>query len=79
MVLERKLLVRFNSHIKEHPGQPICEERLSYLLSNPESGDVDLLIRTGGDIRISNFLLWQCAYAELYFSSVPCQTFQERV
>ena len=29
---------------------------------------VDLLIRTGGDIRISNFLLWQCAYAELYFT-----------
>ena len=29
---------------------------------------VDLLIRTGGDLRISNFLLWQCAYAELYFT-----------
>jgi len=29
---------------------------------------LDLLIRTGGEIRISNFLLWQCAYAELYFS-----------
>lgn len=30
--------------------------------------DVDLLIRTGGHFRISNFLLWQCAYAELYFT-----------
>lgn len=30
--------------------------------------DPDLLIRTGGEVRISNFLLWQCAYAELYFS-----------
>ncbi|MGN0915079.1 MAG: polyprenyl diphosphate synthase [Succinivibrio sp.] len=30
--------------------------------------DVDLMIRTGGEKRISNFLLWQCAYAELYFS-----------
>jgi undecaprenyl diphosphate synthase len=29
---------------------------------------LDLLIRTGGEVRISNFLLWQCAYAELYFS-----------
>jgi undecaprenyl diphosphate synthase len=29
---------------------------------------LDLLIRTGGELRISNFLLWQCAYAELYFS-----------
>ncbi len=32
--------------------------------------DPDLLIRTGGDCRISNFLLWQCAYAELYFCDV---------
>jgi undecaprenyl diphosphate synthase len=30
--------------------------------------DVDLLIRTGGEFRISNFLLWQAAYAELYFT-----------
>lgn len=30
---------------------------------------LDLLIRTGGEVRISNFLLWQCAYAELYFSN----------
>jgi undecaprenyl diphosphate synthase len=32
--------------------------------------DVDLLIRTGGDQRLSDFLLWECAYAELYFT--PC-------
>lgn len=34
------------------------------------SGDPDLLIRTGGEMRISNFLLWQAAYTELYFSPV---------
>ncbi|MFC1866010.1 isoprenyl transferase [Chloroflexota bacterium] len=41
----------------------------SYLFSAglPE---VDLLVRTGGELRISNFLLWQCAYSELYFSDV---------
>ena len=33
-------------------------------------GDVDLMIRTGGESRISNFLLWQSAYAELYFSEI---------
>jgi undecaprenyl diphosphate synthase len=33
-------------------------------------GDPDLLIRTGGERRISNFLLWQCAYTELFFSDV---------
>ena len=32
--------------------------------------DPDLLIRTGGEMRISNFLLWQCAYSELYFTDV---------
>jgi undecaprenyl diphosphate synthase len=33
-----------------------------------ESGDVDLLIRTGGEKRLSDFLLWECAYAELWFT-----------
>ncbi len=36
----------------------------------PYSGDVDLLIRTGGEKRLSDFLLWECAYAELYFSEI---------
>jgi len=67
-----------NSYIKEHPGQAISEEKLERFLSNPESGDVDLLIRTGGDVRISNFLLWQCAYAELYFSPIPWPDFSRK-
>jgi undecaprenyl diphosphate synthase len=40
--------------------------------------DPDLLIRTGGDHRISNFLLWQLAYAELYFTEVLWPDFDER-
>ncbi len=36
----------------------------------PELPDVDLLIRTGGEKRLSNFMLWQCAYAEMYFTDV---------
>ncbi|MBT8325891.1 MAG: di-trans,poly-cis-decaprenylcistransferase, partial [Winogradskyella sp.] len=39
-------------------------------LYTQELPDVDLLIRTSGEQRISNFLLWQIAYAELYFTSV---------
>ena len=42
-------------------------EALAPYLSTAGAPDVDLLIRTGGDSRISNFLLWQAAYAELYF------------
>jgi undecaprenyl diphosphate synthase len=38
-------------------------------LYDPEMPDVDMLIRTGGSFRISNFLLWQSSYAELYFSA----------
>ena len=38
---------------------------------------VDLLIRTSGEQRISNFLLWQCAYAEFYFTDVYWPDFDE--
>lgn len=48
----------------------ISEENISKNLFTHESPDPDLLIRTGGDQRISNFLLWQLAYAELYFTDV---------
>lgn len=49
-------------------GQPITEAALSSKMALAHAADPDLLIRTGGEIRISNFLLWQCAYSELYFS-----------
>ena len=45
----------------------ITEEILSEHITMAEQPPLDLLIRTGGDLRISNFLLWQAAYAELYF------------
>jgi undecaprenyl diphosphate synthase len=48
----------------------IDEKRLAANLSLAEGGDPDLLIRTGGEMRISNFLLWQAAYSELYFTPV---------
>lgn len=48
----------------------LTEQALSRFLSTAGMPDVDLLIRTGGEQRISNFLLWQSAYAELYFSKV---------
>ena len=48
----------------------IGEETVSAYLCSHRLPDPDLLIRTGGDMRVSNFLLWQIAYAELYFSPV---------
>jgi len=47
--------------------EDINENEFSRYLATGESPDVDLLIRTGGDHRISNYLLWQSAYAELLF------------
>ncbi len=49
-------------------GQPITELALDRALSLAHVPDPDLFIRTGGELRISNFLLWQAAYAELYFT-----------
>jgi undecaprenyl diphosphate synthase len=46
----------------------IDEDLFKKNLYHPEIPDPDLLIRTAGDLRISNFLLWQIAYTELYFS-----------
>ncbi len=49
-------------------GSPITAETLTASLDNPQIPPVDLMIRTGGEKRISNFLIWQTAYAELYFT-----------
>ena len=46
----------------------MTEESLAGALSLAHVPDPDLLVRTGGEHRISNFLLWQAAYAELYFT-----------
>ena len=48
----------------------IDEELVGQTLTLGDLPDVDLMIRTGGDYRISNFLLWQLAYAEMYFTDV---------
>ena len=64
-----------NRFIKENPGKEITEELLNSYMLLPELGDVDLMIRTGGDQRISNFLLWQSAYAELFFTKTKWPDF----
>lgn len=56
----------------------IDEEFFAKNLYQPQIPDPDLLIRTAGDCRLSNFLLWQAAYAELYFTEVFWPDFKKR-
>jgi len=55
----------------------VAEEKFRNFLYDPELPDVDLLIRTAGEYRISNFLLWHTAYAELYITDVLWPDFRE--
>lgn len=56
---------------KKMATNEITEKTIDNFLSTHYMPNPDLLIRTGGEIRLSNFLLWQCAYSEFYF----CDTF----
>ncbi len=56
----------------------LTEESFSGYLDSAGIPDPDLLIRPGGEQRISNFLLWQCAYAEFYFTDVLWPDFDEK-
>ena len=57
--------------------KPITEESLGAAMQMGRVADPDLIIRTGGEQRISNFLLWQAAYSELYFSDRLWPEFDE--
>ena len=56
-------------------AEDITEELFSDYLDTKGIPDPDLLIRTSGELRLSNFLLWQLAYAEFYFTDVPWPDF----
>ncbi len=64
-----------NNLIKE--GKEITDQTILSALDTADSGEVDLIIRTGGELRLSNFLLFQGAYSELYFSDVLWPDFDE--
>jgi undecaprenyl diphosphate synthase len=53
----------------------VSEEEFEKFLYTKDLPKLDLLIRTGGEKRLSNFLLWQAAYAELYFCDTLCPDF----
>ena len=62
---------------REKEDLDITEETISQHLCTNFMTDPDLLIRTGGELRISNYLLWQCAYSELYFCDTYWPDFDE--
>ncbi len=55
----------------------VTEKDITEALYTAGMPDPELMIRTGGEIRISNFLLWQCAYSEMYFTDVLWPDFDE--
>ena len=59
-----------NKLIAEHPANLVDENTFSRYLYTSNTPDVDLVIRTAGEFRISNFMLWQIAYSEFYITPV---------
>ncbi len=69
----------FNQDVSEGKiSGPLTEEVLSSYLDTKDIPDPDLMIRTSGEQRLSNYLLWQLAYAEFYFTDVPWPDFHEK-
>ena len=65
----RAEIVRAVNAVKDKDGE-ITESDISANLYTAEMPDIDLVVRTSGEMRLSNFFLWQCAYAEFYFTEV---------
>ena len=61
----------------DHPGQPVRSEDLARYLVTADIPDPDLLIRTSGEKRISNYLLWQTAYTEFVFTDTLWPDFRK--
>ena len=57
---------------------PVSEDTISDYLDTAGLPDPDLMIRTSGELRLSNYLLWQLAYSEFYFTDVPWPDFKKR-
>ncbi len=67
-----------NQLIQSPPKRPITEQEFSSYLYTSEIPDPDIMIRTGGETRLSNFMLWQLSYTELFFSPTLWPDFSEQ-
>lgn len=78
-----EIVESIKSIVRQAQGDPdvldkIDADFVSEFLDTKDIPDPELLIRTSGEMRISNFLLWQCAYTELYFTEVLWPDFRKR-
>jgi undecaprenyl diphosphate synthase len=68
-----------NKILIKNPGiQEVSQEMIEKHLYKPDVPAVDMIIRTSGEQRISNFMLWRAAYSELYFTDVHWPAFSEQ-
>ncbi|MBA46705.1 MAG: di-trans,poly-cis-decaprenylcistransferase [Dehalococcoidia bacterium] len=74
----RNQIVKSINKIIQSEDEKINEKKLSDYLSSNKFPDPDLIIRTGGQKRLSNFLLWESAYSELFFLDVFWPDFSEK-
>ena len=72
-----EIVYAFNNLIAEGKDK-VNEDDISNTIYTKDSPPLDMIVRTGGDIRISNFLLWQAAYAELYFTDTLWPDFSKK-
>lgn len=73
---KQEIVMAVNKLIKE--GKEVTVDSISANLYTAQFGEPDLIIRTGGECRISNFLLYQGAYSELYFTDVLWPDFNDK-
>ena len=74
----QEIIDAMNKILKNKESKIIDEEIVKNHLYFPEMPDPDLIIRTGGEFRLSNFLLWQSAYSEIYISKKNWPDFKEK-
>ncbi|MBT4707086.1 MAG: isoprenyl transferase [Candidatus Marinimicrobia bacterium] len=74
----QEIIDAMNKILKNKESKIIDEEIVKNHLYFPEMPDPDLIIRTGGEFRLSNFLLWQSAYSEVYISKKNWPDFKEK-
>lgn len=74
----RAILAEFSAHGRSHQEDEITEEAVGRHLYTTGQPDPDLLIRTSGEMRISNFLLWQIAYSEIWVTDVLWPDFRKQ-